>query len=64
MKYEFTTEELKSWFTNEQIEKFGNELLVRRICEIKQINFHKCLDIRIENCGLYSPKLIFDYVGN
>ena len=61
MKYQFTKEELQTWFIDSQIKESNLDFLVKTICQIKGLQFDRCSNIRIETYGLYAPKMIFDY---
>lgn len=61
MKYEFTNEDLKNWFHHEELKVFSSISIVKKICEIRNLDFNECSNIDVERSALYAPKLVFDY---
>ena len=59
--FEFTGNDLMWCFRQDELERLGNELIVKRICETQQLDFNKCSNIRIINEDWYSPRIAFDY---
>ena len=67
-KIEFTGNNLMWCFIDSELERLERleknnfkELVVKRICDTQQLDFNKCLNIRIINQDLYAPKIAFDY---
>jgi hypothetical protein len=62
--YKFTREELLEWFDEGQLTTLNLSEILKKISEILELDFQKCLNVRIETYELNSPKFAFEYNEN